>query len=233
MGVKRVQLFQFLCDLFFFAAYVRGGSAFPEPLPEAEERRCLLEAARGSEEAREKLIAHNLRLVAHIAKKYLRAGRDIDDLISIGAIGLIKAVNTFDPGRGYALSAYASRCVENEIRMSLRAERRRVQEVSLSDAVGTDGDGNDVTLLDMLGTDPDAVLDQVQARLDTERICGVMRRVLTEREATVIRLRFGLFGACRMAQREVAELLGISRSYISRIEKKALGKLNTALRERR
>ena len=213
MGVKRVQLFQFLCDLFFFAAYVRGGSAFPEPLPEAEERRCLLEAARGSEEAREKLIAHNLRLVAHI--------------------GLIKAGNTFDPGRGYALSAYASRCVENEIRMSLRAERRRVQEVSLSDAVGTDGDGNDVTLLDMLGTDPDAVLDQVQARLDTERICGVMRRVLTEREATVIRLRFGLFGACRMAQREVAELLGISRSYISRIEKKALGKLNAALRERR
>ena len=226
-----MQLFEILCDLFFFAAYVRNGSSFPEPLPPEEERRCLAAAAAGSEEARERLIAHNLRLVAHIAKKYVRTGRDIDDLISIGAIGLIKAVSTFDLNRGYALSAYASRCVENEILMSLRAERKQVAEISLSDAVGVDNDGNDVTLLDVLGTDPDAVVDEVQARLDTERIRAAMRSALTEREFVVIRLRFGLFGAYHMAQREVAELLGISRSYVSRIEKLALAKLNAALRE--
>ena len=224
-----MQLFDLLCELFFFAAYVKSGSSFPEPLSPAEEQRHLAALAAGSEEAREALIAHNLRLVAHIAKKYARAGRDIDDLISIGTIGLIKAVSTFDANKGSALSAYASRCVENEILMSLRAERRQVSEVSLSDAVGLDNDGNDVTLLDILGSDPDTVIDEVQAHLDTERIRMTMQRVLTEREYVVIRLRFGLFGAYRMAQREVASLLGISRSYVSRIEKKALSKLSCAL----
>lgn len=224
-----MQLFQLLCDLFFFAAYVRSGTSFPEPLTAEEERACLQALSAGSEEAREKLIAHNLRLVAHISKKYARAGRDLDDMISIGTIGLIKAVSTFDLSKGSALSAYASRCVENEILMSLRAERKQVSEVSLSDAVGLDNDGNDVTLLDILGSEPDTVIDEVQARLDTERIRDTMLNVLTEREYVVVRLRFGLFGAYRMAQREVAELLGISRSYVSRIEKKALSKLNTAL----
>lgn len=228
-----MQLFEILCDLFFFAAYVRSGSSFPGPLSQEEEQRCLQALAAGSEEARETLIAHNLRLVAHIAKKYARAGRDIDDLISIGTIGLIKAVSTFDVNKGSALSAYASRCVENEILMSLRAERKQVSEVSLSDAVGIDNDGNDVTLLDILGSDPDTVVDEVQARLDTERIRQTMQRVLTEREYVVVRLRFGLFGSYRMAQREVAELLGISRSYVSRIEKKALNKLNVALEKQR
>lgn len=224
-----MQLFDLLCELFFFAAYVKSGSSFPEPLSQSEEQRYLTALALGSDEAREALIAHNLRLVAHIAKKYARAGRDIDDLISIGTIGLIKAVSTFDANKGSALSAYASRCVENEILMSLRAERRQVSEVSLSDAVGIDNDGNDVTLLDILGSDPDTVIDEVQAHLDTERIRMTMQRVLTEREYVVIRLRFGLFGAYRMAQREVASLLGISRSYVSRIEKKALSKLSCAL----
>ncbi|MDD6887154.1 MAG: RNA polymerase sporulation sigma factor SigK [bacterium] len=224
-----MQLFDLFCELFFLAGYVRNGSSFPEPLPQEEEQACLKALAGGSEEAREKLIAHNLRLVAHIAKKYARAGRDIDDLISIGAVGLIKAVSTFDASKGSALSAYASRCVENEILMSLRAERKQVSEVSLSDAVGVDNDGNDVTLMDILGGNPDTVMDEVQARLDTERIRKTMREVLTEREYVVVRLRFGLFGAYRMAQREVATLLGISRSYVSRIEKRALSKLRTAL----
>ena len=224
-----MQLFDLFCELFFLAGYGRNGSSFPEPLPQEEEQACLKALAGGSEEAREKLIAHNLRLVAHIAKKYARAGRDIDDLISIGAVGLIKAVSTFDASKGSALSAYASRCVENEILMSLRAERKQVSEVSLSDAVGVDNDGNDVTLMDILGGNPDTVMDEVQARLDTERIRKTMREVLTEREYVVVRLRFGLFGAYRMAQREVATLLGISRSYVSRIEKRALSKLRTAL----
>ena len=224
-----MQLFDLFCELFFLVGYVRNGSSFPEPLPQEEEQACLKALAGGSEAAREKLIAHNLRLVAHIAKKYARAGRDIDDLISIGAVGLIKAVSTFDTSKGSALSAYASRCVENEILMSLRAERKQVSEVSLSDAVGIDNDGNDVTLMDILGGNPDTVMDEVQAHLDTERIRKTMREVLTEREYVVVRLRFGLFGAYRMAQREVATLLGISRSYVSRIEKRALSKLRTAL----
>ena len=204
-------------------------SSFPNPLTEKEEQHYVKLLEQGDPAARKALIEHNLRLVAHIAKKYVGPAASQDDLISIGTIGLIKAVSTFDANKGSALSAYASRCVENEILMSLRAERRQVSEVSLSDAVGLDNDGNDVTLLDILGSDPDTVIDEVQAHLDTERIRMTMQRVLTEREYVVIRLRFGLFGAYRMAQREVASLLGISRSYVSRIEKKALSKLSCAL----
>ena len=204
-------------------------SSFPNPLTEKEEQHYVKLLEQGDPAARKALIEHNLRLVAHIAKKYVGPAASQDDLISIGTIGLIKAVSTFDANKGSALSAYASRCVENEILMSLRAERRQVSEVSLSDAVGLDNDGNDVTLLDILGSDPDTVIDEVQAHLDTERIRRTMQRVLTEREYVVIRLRFGLFGAYRMAQREVASLLGISRSYVSRIEKKALAKLSDAL----
>lgn len=224
-----LQLLQWFGDLFFFAAYVNATGSFPEPLNAQEERACLMRMQAGDPRARDELIEHNLRLVAHIARKYARAGRDSDDLISIGSIGLIKAVSTYDPTKGVALSSYASRCVENEILMSIRAERKQAAEVSLSEAIGADGEGNDVMLGDILGTDADAVIDEVGRLFEAERIRGAMARHLGARERVVIELRFGLNGGVRLTQREVAAFLGISRSYISRIEKKALQKLSAAL----
>ncbi len=211
-----MQWLQMLSDLIFLAAYVGNGNAFPEPLSSAEERECIKRMQAGDESARDELIEHNLRLVAYIARKYVRAGRDSDDVVSIGIIGLIKAVSTYDPAKGVALSSYASRCVENEILMSLRVEKKQVGEVSLNESIGTDSDGNDVALCDILGTDADEVVDQVQSRLDVERVERAMQRALTKRERTVVSLRFGLGGHYRMTQREVASLLGISRSYVSR-----------------
>ncbi|CCX41554.1 rNA polymerase sigma factor [Clostridium sp. CAG:1024] len=222
-------LLELLQELFLLAGYVGGSGSFPPPLPAAEEARLVRQMRSGSEEAREKLITHNLRLVAHIAKKYVRCGRDADDVISIGTIGLIKAVSTFDAQKSTALSSYASRCIENEILMSIRLERKQVAEVSISEPIGLDSDGNNISIAEVLGTEPDIIFDAVRQRLDTERIFRTMQRALTERESTVVRLRYGLFGMQRLSQREIANLLGISRSYVSRIEKKALEKLNTAL----
>lgn len=222
-------LLELLQELFLLAGYVGGSRSFPPPLPAAEEARLVRQMQSGSEEAREKLITHNLRLVAHIAKKYVRCGRDADDVISIGTIGLIKAVSTFDAQKSTALSSYASRCIENEILMSIRLERKQVAEVSISEPIGLDSDGNNISIAEVLGTEPDMIFDAVRQRLDTERIFRTMQWALTERESTVVRLRYGLFGMQRLSQREIANLLGISRSYVSRIEKKALEKLNTAL----
>lgn len=222
-------LLELLQELFLLAGYVGGSGSFPPPLPAAEEARLVRQMRSGSEEAREKLITHNLRLVAHIAKKYVRCGRDADDVISIGTIGLIKAVSTFDAQKSTALSSYASRCIENEILMSIRLERKQVAEVSISEPIGLDSDGNNISIAEVLGTEPDIIFDAVRQRLDTERIFRTMQWALTERESTVVRLRYGLFGMQRLSQREIANLLGISRSYVSRIEKKALEKLNTAL----
>ena len=223
---------QFLSGLLFLYAYVGNQTTFPEPLSAAEERACLHRLQQGDQNARETLITHNLRLVAHIAKKYAKAGRDSDDIISIGTIGLIKAVSTFDPNKGVALSSYASRCVENEILMSIRAEKKQVAEVSFGEPIGMDGDGNDITLLDILGSDPDTVVEEVGRRMDAARVRGAMNRALTARERAVVQMRYGLTGGRCMPQREIAAFLGISRSYISRIEKKALQKLTAALSER-
>lgn len=226
-----MQLFELFSDLLFLYAYVGNSITFPEPLCAADERACILRMQAGDDAARDTLIEHNLRLVAYIARKYVRAGRDSDDVVSIGVIGLIKAVSTYDPAKGVALSSYASRCVENEILMSLRVEKKQVGEVSFSEPIGTDSDGNDVSLGDILGTDADAVIEEVQSRMDAERVNRVMLRALTRRERTVVSMRFGLGGGYRMTQREIAGMLGISRSYISRIEKKAIQKLTQALRE--
>lgn len=188
--------------------------------------------AKGTEEekaeAREKLIVHNLRLCAHIARKYAKSGREQDDLVSIGTIGLIKAVNTFSPEKG-ALSGYAARCIENEIRMSLRAEKKLVNECSLEEPLGTDREGNELTVLDLMGSDEEAVFEAVGRNLERETLLKAMERCLKKREKLVIALRYGLGGHPPMAQREVAALLGISRSYISRIEKKAMEKLKGEL----
>lgn len=220
-----MQLLQFLQELLFFAAYVGASNSFPEPLPPQEEKKWIARLKLDDPEAREKLILHNLRLVAHIARKYTRSGRDTDDVVSIGTIGLIKAVSTYDPDKGTPLSSYASRCVENEILMSIRAERRQVQEVSISGAIGDDGDGNDVTLADLIGTDADMVVDLVAQKLRRDEIHGAMQRVLNQRERIVLSLRYGLNDGVRMPQREIARLIGISRSYVSRIEKRALQQL--------
>lgn len=202
--------------LFFFTGYVGLNSSFPDPLPAEEERRCLEAMAQGDELAREKLIEHNLRLVAHIAKKYASPKRDSDDLISIGTVGLIKAVSTFNTSKSKTLAAYAARCIENEILMSLRAEKKQNGEVYLMEPIGTDNDGNEISLCDILGTDADHVHNEAERSMEAERLWQAIDDVLSTRERTVVKLRYGIpCGRC-MAQREVAAILGISRSYVSR-----------------
>ena len=217
-------------DALFFLGYLNDRSSFPKPLSVREERACLRRMQEGDDSARRALIEHNLRLVAHIARKYTVPGCDADDLVSIGAIGLIKAVNTFRPDSGTTLSTYASRCIENEILMCLRSSHKRRNDVSLEEPVGSDSEGNEITLMEMLGTDPDAVTDEVDRRITLSRIRTLIRQKLPERERIVLEMRYGLLdGECR-PQYEVAEALGISRSYVSRIEKKAVQTLESALR---
>lgn len=221
-------LLSLICEIFFFVGYVGQTNSFPPQLSREEEHKYIELLSKGDDEAREKLIVHNLRLVAHIAKKYAKAGRDTDDIISIGTIGLIKAVSTFSESKG-ALSSYASKCIENEILMSLRVERKQVFEVSLDEPIGTDRDGNELALADLMGADAESVFDQVQSRIDADVLKKVMSKVLNQRESLILNYRFGLYGGYCMPQREVARLLDISRSYVSRIEKKAMKKMFTAL----
>ena len=218
----------------FFAGYVKTVS-FPKPLTAAEEQAAVTDLLGGDEEARDRLILHNLRLCAHIAGKYAARGklgrrRELDDLISIGAIGLIKAVDTFSPDKG-SLSNYASRCIENEIRMSLRTEKKLVGEVSMEEPLGRDREGNERTVLDLVGTDTEEIFDQVRKSLEGERLRALMDRSLKKREKLVLSLRFGMAGEPPLTQQQVASRIGISRSYISRIEKKAILKLRLALLE--
>lgn len=203
--------------------------SFPKPLGEAEERETIERLMRGDERARETLIVHNLRLVAHIAKKYQKSG-DREDLISIGTIGLIKAVSTFSKSKG-ALSAYAARCIENEILMSFRRDKKLVETVSLEEPCGTDSDGNALRLGDTLKSEEESIFETVQGRLDARRLRAIMAQALSARERTVLTLRFGLNDGAPLRQREAAELLGISRSYVSRIETRALKKLKRALEQ--
>ena len=207
--------------------HLSAKSSFPKPLPPEEEQRLIAEMAEGSDEARCRLIEHNLRLVAHIAKKYTGSGIDSDDLVSVGTIGLMKAVSTFRPEAG-RLTTYASRCIENEILMQLRAGRKLRMNVSLNDPVGSDREGNHIRILDLLGTEPGEVADRVETRIEGARARRLIPKVLTEREQRVICLRYGLTDGEPHAQHEVAGRLGISRSYVSRIEKKALEKLRAA-----
>lgn len=211
--------------------HLSAKSSFPKPLEPEEERRLIATMAAGSREAEQKLIEHNLRLVAHIVKKYARNGVDADDMISIGSIGLIKAVHTFRPEAG-KLTTYASRCIENEILMYLRANRKYRSIVMMGDSIGTDKDGNELTLSDLVGTDPNLVSDEVETSIESRRALALMDRELDARERTVIRMRYGLIDGAPQPQHVVAKELGISRSYISRIEKKALEKLRRAMESR-
>ena len=204
--------------------------SFPNPLSPKEEKYYISLYESGDESARNILIEHNLRLVAHIAKKYANSAIPADDLISIGTIGLIKAVNTYRSHKSTRLATYAARCIDNEILMSLRASKRLRAEVSLSEPIGTDKEGNEINLNDIIGTDPDEILDDISLRIQTTKLLQAIDSVLTGREKTVIIKRYGIMGEIPLPQREVAKELNISRSYVSRIEKKAISKLKAQLR---
>lgn len=202
--------------------------SFPQPLTEQEERHYLERAKNGDLEARNILIERNLRLVAHIMKKYYAQTNDQEDLISIGTIGLIKGINTFDTSKGARLATYAARCVENEILMHFRAQRKSAQDVSLSDYIETGADGAPLELMDVVAEDCD-LLEQVSTREQVNQLRSAVECCLTDQEQQVIRLRYGLDGQIPKRQREVADITGISRSYVSRIEKRALQKLREVL----
>lgn len=207
--------------------HLRVRSSFPKPLSEKEEEEKIRLACEGDEEAKRLLIEHNLRLVAHIAKKYA-GGADTDDLVSVGTIGLMKAVSTFRPEVG-RLTTYASRCIENEILMLLRASKKLKSNISFNEPIGADKDGNSILVSDLLGTDPNALSDEAEIRIESRRALALIPKLLTPREQKVVCLRYGLIGGAPKPQHAVAKLLGISRSYVSRIEKKALEKLRGAL----
>jgi len=203
-------------------------NTFPLPLSEKEEQQHLERLKNGEEKARNVLIERNLRLVAHIVKKFDNTGEDVDDLISIGTIGLIKAINTFDQTKKIRLATYAARCIENEILMHLRSTRRTRSEVSLYDPIGVDKEGNEITLIDVLGTAPDVVAEAVENQCEQERLTKEIHR-LSGRERWVLEMRFGMPDGSRKTQRDIARMLGISRSYVSRIEKRAISKLGKSL----
>lgn len=213
-----------ISHLLFFVLHVTGNGSFPRPLTAAEEKEYLTRFQQGDMEARSKLIEHNLRLVAHIIKKYYANANDQDDLVSIGTIGLIKAVNTFDAEKGIRLSSYAARCIENEVLMFFRSGKKTSQDVSMNEPIDTDKEGNTLTLMDVMSTE-DNIVDNLDIKIKTEQLRVFLVEALSPRERLIIELRYGLNGNKPLTQREVAAKLGISRSYVSRIEKKALGRL--------
>ena len=219
-------MFEFIAqifrNMFVFVGMVTTKSSFPPALTPEEEQTLLKKLAAGDDDARDKLIAH-------IAKKYTTRGRDADDLISIGTIGLIKAVGSFDANKGRTLSAFAARCIENEILMSVRAEKKKNNEVSLDEPLGTDRDGNEITLADVIASAENPIADTAINNSACRAVRSAAQSILDERERIVIEMRYGFANGIAMPQREVGKKLGISRSYVSRIEKRALAKLNSCL----
>ena len=221
-------------SLVLLVSYISNQASFPKPLSRAEEEEYLRRMAEGDEEAKNKLIEHNLRLVAHVAKKYSAAvhcGSDSEDLLSIGTIGLIKGISSFDPSKGTRLATYAARCVENEILMMFRSRKKSRNDVSLSDPIGTDKEGNAIMLMDVIENDDSDIFDKIEMKGSVRTLYSNLSSKLTPRERKIIVLRYGLIdGKCR-TQREIAAMLGISRSYISRIEKKAVSKLGEGIKD--
>ncbi len=211
-------------NLMYFFLHAEAYGSFPRALSAKEEGDLLLKMAEGDDNARKKLIEHNLRLVAHVAKKYFGSGADRDDLVSIGTVGLIKAVSSFKPDKGIRLATYAARCIDNEILMYFRGAKKSERDVYISDPIDTDKDGNTLTLVDVI-TDNSDIVEDLDLKLKLQKLKEYLKDTLTPRELTVIRLRYGLEGGRKLPQREVAKKLRISRSYVSRIEKKALQKL--------
>lgn len=213
-----------MSHIMYMVLHVSSRGQFPPPLSKRAEAECIEKMFAGDEEARTKLIEHNLRLVAHIVKKYQPSNIEQEDLISIGTVGLIKAVSTYKGNKGIKLATYASRCIENEILMCFRGLKKTAQDVHISDPIDTDSDGNSLTLGDILADNVD-IIDNVDLKLKIEQLHELLKTELTQREQKIIYMRYGLFGYSEMPQREVARRLHISRSYVSRIEKKALEKL--------
>ncbi|MHB1041520.1 MAG: RNA polymerase sporulation sigma factor SigK [Eubacteriales bacterium] len=222
-GLWALTVVSLVNGLLLLVSYI-ANNTFPQPLSEDEEAKYLKLLTKGDENARNVLAERNLRLVAHIVKKFDGTGEDSDDLISIGTIGLIKAINTFNPGKGTRLATYAARCIENEILMHLRFMKKMRAEVSLYDPIGVDKEGNEIALIDILGTHPEVVAEIVEKNSEQKRLREKVQG-LSRREKKVLELRFGIEDGTRRTQREIARSLGISRSYVSRIEKRALSKL--------
>ena len=210
-----------LSNLLYFALHLERNGTFPKPLNAAKERECFELLEQGDNDARNKLIEHNLRLVAHIVKKYYSSTRDHDDLISIGTIGIIKAVGPFDYNKGTRFATYASRCIENEILMHFRSIKKSAGDIYINEPIDTDKDGNQLTLMDII-SDDSCIVDIIDLKIKSEQLYKFIERTLDEREQAIIKHRYGLYGCRPLTQREVAKILGISRSYVSRIEKKAL-----------
>ena len=219
---------QTINDIILLFGYIQSTNSFPQPLTSKEEEYYLERYNQGDEDAKNILIERNLRLVAHIVKKYA-TGKDNDDLISIGTIGLIKAIVTFNGEKGTRLATYAARCIENEILMTIRASKKTKSEVSIHEPIGVDREGNEISLLDILGSDGDAILEKVELKMQIKKLYLMMERALKEREKNIIELRYGLVNGVCKTQREIAQMLGISRSYVSRIEKRAIKKLSKEL----
>ncbi len=222
-------LINLLCNSVLLTGYITNSNTFPLPLDEAEEQMYLDKLKNGDKEAKSILIERNLRLVAHIVKKYSFPNKDVDELISIGTVGLIKAIDSFDSSKGTRLATYASRCIENEILMLFRNNKKQKSEVYLQDPIGIDKEGNEFCLIDILSSEKDCVLENVERNLQVKALYRKLGESLTKRESSILIMRYGLIdGKCK-TQREIAVNLGISRSYVSRIEKKALKKLKKEL----
>lgn len=224
-------LFVLLGQIIFGVGYIQSGNLFPEPLTQEEEKVYLTKMKNGDEEARNILIERNLRLVAHVAKKYSSSNIDQDDLISIGSIGLIKGINSFDMDKSFKLATYIAKCIENEILMYLRSNKKRASDVYLNEPIGKDKDDNEVTLQEILENNERNVEDEVDLKFKVKRLYEKMKKILKDREKIIIELRFGLNGQKPKTQKEIAKMMNISRSYVSRIESKAIGKLAKEIKE--
>lgn len=218
-------LLNLLSKIFFFTGRLKINNVFDKPLSQEEESECFKKMKQGDKQAEEKLIKHNLRLVAHIVKKYNFAKIEQDELISVGSIGLMKAIKSYDTEKGNSFSTYASRCIQNEILMMVRSQRKFINEVSLENKVKTDKDGNEVSLIDVLEDASEHVQDKAEIQIIYQKIIDIINTSLNEREKEIIFLRYGIGGSVPKTQNEVAKELNISRSYISRIEKKALNQI--------
>ncbi len=226
-----ITFFEFLKSAVFLLGYISNNNLFPEPLSAKEEKEYLDLMKAGNEEARNILIERNLRLVAHICKKYSTVKAEQDDLISIGTIGLIKGINSFESSKGVRLATYVARCIDNEILMYLRSSKKLNSEVYLEDPIGKDKDDNTVTLQEVIENDERSIEEIVDLKFKIKKLYQKMKEVLKDREKSIIELRFGLDGKKPKTQHEIAEMMGISRSYVSRIETKAIGKLSKELKE--
>lgn len=221
-------LFGILSGIIFFALHVTAANSFPKPLSFEEEQKYFEKMEKGDKEAKNKLVEHNLRLVSHIIKKYYSNSSEQDDLVSIGTIGLIKAVSSFNYEKGTKFATYAARCIENEILMYFRNKKKYAQDISLSDPIDSDKDGNVISIMDVI-TDERSITDDIEKKLCAENLYKTIENELLPREKEIIYLRYGLFGKRSYTQKEVANKLGISRSYVSRIEKKALETLKNKI----